>query len=167
PPAGAACEPLRRVDRGIRPHHDCRIADDGAAPDLSAADAGGVGAAGVAPLAGPVHVLLARFEQLAVARERFGALHIRERGVGAFDACFVAVSPFDSQAFAGEQAFVMGHELRQALERRGGFEDELAHDGSSLACRRLFAKVSTEVSAWCGWRLLARPRCAKTTQSWQ
>ena len=70
----AAGELLRRVDRRIRPHHDGGIGDDGAAADLAAADAGGAGAAVVAPFAGVVHVGLALLEQRAVAAERIGGL---------------------------------------------------------------------------------------------
>src|SRR5262249_34295643 len=90
------------------------------------ADAGRVGAAVVAPFASVIHVGLALLEQLAMAGERIGALHVAQRGVGGLDAGFVAIGPFGLQALAGEQAFVKGHGLWQSLERGGGFENELA-----------------------------------------
>ena len=110
----AAGELLRRVDRRIRPHHDRGVGDDGAAADLPAADAGAAGAAVVAPFAGIVHVGLALLEQRAVAAEHIGGLRILDRGVGGLDAGFVAIGPLDLDAFLGEQALVVGDELRQS-----------------------------------------------------
>src|SRR5438477_12532087 len=87
----AAGELLRRVHCAIRSHHDRRISNNRAPPDLPAADAGGAGAAIVAPFAGIVHVGLALFEQSSVAAERISALDVTQRGVCALEAGLVAV----------------------------------------------------------------------------
>src|SRR5262249_35164390 len=39
----------------------------------------------------------------------------------------------DGEAFAGEQAFVIGHQLRQSLERGGGLENQRFHRWGSCA----------------------------------
>src|SRR5262249_52041850 len=136
------------------------IADNGAAPDLPAANASRIGAAVVAPFAGVVHVGLALLEQLAMAGERIRALHVGKRGVGGLDAGFIAIGPFDSQALAGEQAFIIGHELGQSLERGGGFENELAQ-GGFLLCRPSAQFAEASIRALLE-RILVRPLCAKT-----
>ena len=124
---GAVGELLRCIDRRIRPHHDCRIGDDGAAAELPAALAGVGDAAVIAPFAGVIHIGFALFEQFAVAGERRDAF--RRRHIG-FDLLFhagFAIDPFDGEPFLGEQAFVIGDKFRQALERRRGFENKLFH----------------------------------------
>src|SRR5215813_7544613 len=130
----AAGELLRRVDRRVRPHHDRPIGDDAAAADLTAADTSGAGAAVVAPFAGVVHVGFAGFEQRAVADELVGGLHVRDRGVCDLDAGLVALGPLDLEPFFGEQPFVMSHQFRQALERRGGLENEFLHGAYLRGC---------------------------------
>src|SRR2546423_13717539 len=99
----ATGELLGSVDRRIRPHHDRRISHDRAAADLTAADAGGVGAAVIAPLAGIVHVGLAGFEQLAVAAERIDAPRTIDQLFRLPDPRLVALGPFDEQSFLFEQ----------------------------------------------------------------
>src|SRR5256714_15459640 len=87
----ATGELLGGVDRRIRPHHDRRKSHDRAAADLTATDAGGVGAAVIAPLAGVVHVGLAGLEQLAVTAERIDALRAIDQCLGLLDAGLVAL----------------------------------------------------------------------------
>ncbi len=108
---------LGRVNRRVRPHHDGRISDDAATADLAAADGRVLNAAVVAPFAGVVHVRLALLNQGAMACEWIG-----EFGVDRFDAGLVALGPLDRETLLGEQPFVEGHQLGQALKRRGGFK---------------------------------------------
>ena len=118
---------LRRVNGRVRPNHERRIGDDGAAAELAAVLVGVLDAAVVAPFAGVVHVGLALLEQLAVAGERIDALGRGDVDLDLlFDADF-AVGPLDVEAFLGEQAFVIGHDFGKPLEWRGGFQNQLFH----------------------------------------
>ena len=118
----AACRPANSGRTTTR-----RIGHDGAAAELAAALAGILDAAVIAPFAGVVHVGLALFQQLAVAGERVDAFRVGDVRLDfLLDAGF-AVGPFDLEAFLGEQAFVIGDELRQSLERRGRFQYEFFH----------------------------------------
>ena len=130
----AAGKLLRGEHRRIRSHHDRRIGDDGAASDLAAAR-GRADAAIVAPLARIIHVGFALLEQGAVAHERIRALDVGQRRVGDLDAGLVTIRPFDRDAFLLEQSFPVGHQLRQPLEWRGGFQDQLLHGASSVLRR--------------------------------
>jgi hypothetical protein len=139
-PDQLAGELLRGEHLGVRPHRDRGIADDGAPADLAAADLGVLDAAVVAPFAGVVEVGLALLEHLAVARERIEALravHIGSRAL----VFALALDPLDGQAFLREQAFFVGDQFRQSLERRGGFEDELFH-GEAPCDRRSENSIS-------------------------
>ena len=111
----------------IRRHDEGGIGDDGAAPGLASAGRGILHAAVIAPFAGVVHVRLALLEQLAVAGERVDPLRAGDVALRAVLAAGVAVRPFDDQPFLLEQPFVPGDQLGQALERRGGLENELLH----------------------------------------
>jgi hypothetical protein len=89
--------------------------------------AGILDAAVIAPFAGVVHVGLALFQELAVAGEWVDALRIGDVRLDLLLDAGFAVGPFDVEALLGEQAFVIGNEFRQALERRGRFQYELFH----------------------------------------
>ncbi|MPZ41115.1 MAG: hypothetical protein GEU95_24330 [Rhizobiales bacterium] len=143
----AAGKLLRGVDRRVGAHHDGGVGDDGAAADLAAADIGCTGAAVVAPFAGIVHVGFALFEQRAMAAEGIGGFDVFQRGVGGLDAGFITVCPLDLHAFLGEQAFVIGYELRQTLKWGGGFEDELLHWSCSVVCCGSIANESSKFGA--------------------
>ena len=125
-------ELLRRVDGGFGTDDDRRIGDDGAAADLPASLAGLLDAAVVAPLARIVHVGLAVLEHLAVAQEGVEPFGRDDVGRNAFRVgALVAVRPLDLKPLLFEQAFVIGDEFRQALERLGVFQRELLHGGIS------------------------------------
>jgi hypothetical protein len=124
---GTVGELLRRINRRIGPHHDGGISDDGAAAELSAALAGVLDAAVIAPFAGVIHVGLALFEKLAVTGERIDALRRRHAGLDLLLDAGLAVGPLDFKALLREQAVVVSDQFRQALERRCGFEDKLFH----------------------------------------
>ena len=100
--------------------------------DVVAAAGGGADPAIVAPFARIIHVGLALLEQGAVTDERIGTFHIGQGCVRGLDASLVAIRPFDDQAFLLEQAFLIGHQLRQSLERRGGFQHQLLHVQASV-----------------------------------
>src|SRR4029079_5362085 len=125
---GNVSELLRRVDRGVGTDDDRCIGDDGAAADLAASLAGFLDTAVITPLAGIVHVGLAVLEHLAMSQEGIESLWRDDIGgntlrVGAF----VAIGPLDLKSLLFEQAFVVGDDLRQALERLGVFQREFLH----------------------------------------
>jgi len=62
-----------------------------------------------------------------MACKRIDARRVGELGVDRLDTGLVAFGPLNVEAFAGEQAFVEGDELGQALERRGGLEHQCLH----------------------------------------
>ena len=127
----AVGELLRGLHRRFRPHHQCRIGHDRAAADLAAADLGALDPRIVAPLAGIIEVRLAFLEQLAVAGKtrRFVVIGIGDVELRGLVDALLAIGPFDGEAFLLEQALVVGDQLRQSLERRGGFEPQcLLHE---------------------------------------
>src|SRR5262249_3248306 len=87
----------------------------------------------IAPFAGVIHVRLALLEQLAVAGEGVDPFRAGHVGLDFFLQPLLAVGPLDQDPFFLEQPLVIGDELRQSLERRRGFQDELFHGLGSEA----------------------------------
>ena len=115
----------------VRSNCERGIGHDAATADLAAAGAGILDAAVVAPFAGVVHVGLALLEQLAVAGKRIEPLRADHVDIGVLLHVLLAVGPLDDQPLFLEQSFVVGHQLRQSLKRRGRFQNQLLH-GSTL-----------------------------------
>jgi hypothetical protein len=67
-----------------------------------------------------------------MARKGIDGRRIGDARVGTLKFDIFAVGPFDLEPFSCEEAFVIGHELGQALERRGGFEHQCLHGGDCL-----------------------------------
>jgi hypothetical protein len=91
----AMSELLRRVDRGIRPHHDGGVCHDAAAAELAASYAGILHAAVIAPFAGVVHIGLALLEQPAVAAEGVEAPRVEHVSMRLVVNAFVRVDPLN------------------------------------------------------------------------
>ncbi len=79
------------------------------------------------PFAGVIHVGLSPLEQSAVAAEGIEALRIEHVGTGVQIGSFAGIDPLDVEAFAREQAFRVGDQLRQPLERGGVLHDQRFH----------------------------------------
>src|SRR5204863_8168390 len=94
---------------------------------LSRADTGILHAAVIPRRAGVVHVGLALFQKSAMAGERVEAFLAGDLGVGLLLDALIAVRPLDLKAFLLEQAFVIRHQFRQALEGRCRLQDKLLH----------------------------------------
>jgi len=116
----------------------------------------------VAPFAGIVHVGLALLEQPAMAREGIDGGRIGDARVGALKLDVLAVGPFDLEPFSCEEAFVIGYELGQALERRGGFEHQRLHGkclhGTVSGCLSRPGGASTAATHELASRIPARMR---------
>ena len=72
-----------------------------------------------------------------MAYERVDALGAGDVRLNLLLHALFAVSPFDVQALLFEQALVIGDQLRQALERRGAFQNELLHASLPVELRGL------------------------------
>ena len=125
------------------------VGHDGAAAELAAAGAGLLHPAVVAPLAGIVHVGLALLEQLAVAGEGIDALRAGHVGLDLLLDALLAVGPLDRDALLLEQALVVGDELRQPLERRGGLQNQLFHASFSEALGPSSAPANQQTAEPC------------------
>jgi hypothetical protein len=66
-----------------------------------------------------------------VTGERIESLRADDVDVGLLLDLLLAVGPLDAQALALEQPLVIGHQLRQSLERRSRFQNQRLH-GASL-----------------------------------
>jgi hypothetical protein len=128
---GAARQLLGGVDGRVRSNCERGIGDDAAAAELAATGPGILDAAVVPPFACVVHVRLALLEQLAVARKRVESLRTDHVDLGPLVHVLLAVGPLDDQPLFLEQPLVIGHQFRQSLKRRGGFQNELLH-GTAL-----------------------------------
>ena len=152
----AAGELLRRLHRRIRAHHQRGIGDDRATADLAAFDFGALDARIVAPLAGVIEVGLAGFELAAVAGKARRLLVAGDVHLRALVDALLAVDPLDRDAFLGEQALGIGHELGQSLEGRGRFQTQrLGHDDSPSVNAGSVNRVAGGAG---GGRLARKPR---------
>lgn len=118
---------LRGVNGRIRPHRNRRESYDAAAAELTAANAGVLHTAVVAPLAGIVHVGPALLEQPAVAAEGVEPLRAEHVGAGVAVGPVVGIDPPNLKSFARKQALCVGDQLRQPLERSGVLHDQRFH----------------------------------------
>src|SRR3954470_23583011 len=66
-----------------------------------------------------------------MAGKRIEPLRAEHVDIGALLHVLLAVGPLDDQPLFLEQSFVVGHQLRQSLKRRGRFQYQLLH-GSTL-----------------------------------
>src|SRR5262245_10934484 len=125
-PDHLVCELLWRIHRRVRSHDHRSVRNNGTAAEL-AATLSRTNAAVVAPLAGVIHIRLPLFEQLSVAGEWIDALRAGDRDVDLLLDALLAVGPFHVKAFLLEQALLIGNQLRQSLEWRGGLEHQRLH----------------------------------------
>src|SRR5215475_3804385 len=126
-PDHLVCELLWRIHRRVRSHDHRSVRNNGTAAELAATGIGRTNAAVVAPLAGVIHIRLTLFEQLSVAGEWIDVLRAGDRDVDLLLNALLAVSPLHVKAFFLEQALLIGHQLRQSLEWRGGLEHQRLH----------------------------------------